>query len=257
MKSGIYKITNLVNGKFYIGSSKDINDRWENGHRGNLRRKQHNNPKLQNSWNFYGENNFKLDIIEEIVPDEKLLLEREQYYLDLLKPYDRNIGYNICSQAFGGNNLKYHPRGKEIIQEWKEKYSKLYSGKGNPMFGHKHSNDSIKLQKEKAKGRFTLEWFIDKYGDKEGNIKFEERCQMLRNRKINYSYDNGLKGTKRGPMSEEIKKKISENKLKINLIRKDLHNDILSNKFTIYQLELKYGISKPTILKEKKKCIKI
>jgi group I intron endonuclease len=248
MRSGVYKITNEVNGKFYIGSSKDIDDRWENGHKGYLNRNQHVNPKLQNAWNYYGSDKFTMILIEIVEPKKELLLEREQYYLDLFKPYYRSIGYNICPKAVGGDNITHNPN-REIFLE---KMSEICSGEGNPMFGRKHADKSIKLQKEKAKGRYTIEWFKNKYGNENGEIEFHKRNQKLKDRKINYSYDNKLKGKKRGPMSQEIKDKISNGKAKLKIIRNDLHRDILSNNFTLIQLENKYGISKPTILKEKK-----
>ena len=52
--SGVYKITNMVNGLFYISSSKDIHTRWKQ-HKKNLRNGDHNNTHLQNAWNLYGE----------------------------------------------------------------------------------------------------------------------------------------------------------------------------------------------------------
>lgn len=252
MKSGIYKITNTTNGKFYIGSSKDIEERW-NCHKQYLRGNYHINPKLQHAWNKYGENKFIFEIMEETNSTQELLFDRENHYITLLKPYEREIGYNICVKAEGGDTLKNHPSGSFIINKWKEKYSKMYSGEGNPMYGKHHTKEAIQQQKEKAKGRYTLEWFIERFGEEKGKSEFEKRRQMLINRNINYSYDNKLTGTKRGPMSEEIKKRISEGKAHLKLIRADLHKDILSNNFTIFQMEEKYGISKTTILREKRK----
>ena len=88
---GVYKITNIVNGKIYIGSSKDIKSRWSQ-HKTQLREGSHGNSYLQNAWNKYCEENFKFEIIEECDPD--MQFEKEQYYLDLFSPFDNN-GYNI------------------------------------------------------------------------------------------------------------------------------------------------------------------
>lgn len=91
---GVYKITNLVNGKFYIGSSNNIKNRWYN-HQKSLDEGTHGNAHLQKAWNKYGKENFKFEIIEEC--DPAVQFEREQFYLNELKPFDEN-GYNIVRQ---------------------------------------------------------------------------------------------------------------------------------------------------------------
>lgn len=91
---GVYKITNKVNGKFYIGSSNDIKYRWSQ-HKTQLKKRTHGNPYLQNAWNKYGENNFIFEIIEICSPN--IQFEREQYYLNTLKPFEE-YGYNIVRQ---------------------------------------------------------------------------------------------------------------------------------------------------------------
>ncbi len=63
-KCGIYKITNIVNGKALIGLSSDIFRRWVD-HRKTLRKNKHDNPYFQNAWNKYGEDNFRFEIILE------------------------------------------------------------------------------------------------------------------------------------------------------------------------------------------------
>ena len=247
MKSGIYKITNLKNGKFYIGSSKDIERRWWE-HKNELNKNSHINKKLQNSWNFYGKDNFKFEIIEEL-KDKKLLLEREQYYLDTFQPYRNNIGYNIALWSSGGDNFTHNPN-KEIIRQ---QLSEMYSGENNPMFGKKHNTDSIIIQKQKASGRFTLNWFIEKYGIEIGSSKYKERRNNLSTRKINYSYNNKKTGTKYGPMDDKEKIKISTSKNHIKQIKDQLYTDLLSNQYTIKELSIKYNLSGTTIKYHKRK----
>lgn len=82
IKSGIYKITNKNNGRYYIGSSVNINNRW-NEHKRTLKQNKHDNDFLQKSWNKHGEESFLFEIIEYVLDLDKLL-EREQYYLDLI-----------------------------------------------------------------------------------------------------------------------------------------------------------------------------
>jgi len=78
---GIYKIN--CNDKFYIGSSKNIQQRYYK-HRTELRKGVHKNEHLQNTYNKYGEEKFIIEIIDICNIDEQYL--KEQYYLDLLQP---------------------------------------------------------------------------------------------------------------------------------------------------------------------------
>jgi group I intron endonuclease len=107
---GIYKIRNIINDKFYIGSAKDIKRRWRR-HKCGLRGNKHENLVLQRAWNKYGEENFVFEIVE--ICEMKELLELEQKYLDL-KPQ-----YNIGIVASGGDNITNNPNRDDIIKNIK------------------------------------------------------------------------------------------------------------------------------------------
>lgn len=111
----IYTIRNTINNKIYVGSAVNYNSR-KSVHKSRLKSNKHHSPKLQNAWNKYGENSFVFEILEE-VNDVNNLISREQYYIDLLKPF-----YNCSPTA--GNCL-----GKIVSQESKEKMSKSHIGK--------------------------------------------------------------------------------------------------------------------------------
>ena len=248
MLSGIYKITNLKNGKFYIGSSKDIEFRWSE-HKKHLNGNYHINKKLQNAWNFYGKENFEFTIVELVSNDETFLLEREQFYFDIFKPYIKEIGYNIGKKSSGGDNFTYNPNKENI----REHLSDINLGAKNPMHGKKHSDEAKEKQKGRAMGRYTLEWFVDKYGVESGTLKYKERNDKLANRNINYSYDNGLKGKKRGAMSDDMKRKISEQKRNFALRKNEFIDDLKSGSFSNNELSEKYGVSLTTIKLHKRK----
>lgn len=135
MISGIYKIINKINDKIYIGSSINLKRR-EREHINKLKKNIHNNPHLQNSWNKYGKENFKFEIIE-VVEDEEKLIEREQYYLDTLNPE-----YNICEVAgstLGFNHSKNSKekmskaaRGRVLNEETRKKMSESQTGRKHP-----------------------------------------------------------------------------------------------------------------------------
>ena len=97
-KSGkyIYKITNTVNGKCYIGQAKDYKARFQ-GHKLKLRKNEHDNSHLQYAWNKYGSDAFTFEVLE-YTEDYN---EREKYYIKLYNSTDESCGYNILE---GGEN---------------------------------------------------------------------------------------------------------------------------------------------------------
>lgn len=89
--SGIYSITNTVNGKRYYGSSVSVWGR-KRQHFHTLRKGTHRNKHLQAAWNLYGKAAFVFALVEE-VPVENLL-SVEQRYLDA-----NRAGYNVAEHA--------------------------------------------------------------------------------------------------------------------------------------------------------------
>lgn len=93
--SGVYKITNTANGKFYVGSSVNVRNRLHK-HLSQLRRGIHANGHLQGAFTRDGEQALEFQLLEACAPDA--LLTMEQRHLDALRPE-----YNICRVA--GNTL--------------------------------------------------------------------------------------------------------------------------------------------------------
>jgi len=136
MNIGIYKITNKINGKFYIGSTSNklgFNKRWQK-HKRELNINKHSNLHLQNAWNKYGETSFSFEILETC--EKEKCIEKEQFYIDTLNPQ-----YNICKIAGStlgkkhsietrikiGKNRNYGPawnKGKNMSGEYKIAMSK-------------------------------------------------------------------------------------------------------------------------------------
>jgi group I intron endonuclease len=131
----IYQILNTKTRKIYIGSAENYwNRMW--CHIYLLRNNRHHSIKLQNSWNKHGEEVFQFSIVEKLGNEDDIIL-KEQYYLDLLKPYLDSNGYNISPTA--STTL-----GHKMSEESKLKMS--LAKKGKPL-SDKHLENIRKMRK--------------------------------------------------------------------------------------------------------------
>lgn len=117
-KSCIYRWINIITGKSYIGSAKCLSNRLNTYYSTNKLKKslERGSCAIHSALLKYGYDKFKLEILEYCEVD--VLISREQYYLDILKPE-----YNICKIA--GSTL-----GKVHSKSTKEKIGKSRKGKG-------------------------------------------------------------------------------------------------------------------------------
>lgn len=120
MKSGIYYIQNIEDGKIYIGSAVNIAKRWRE-HKHHLYKRNHCNKHLQSVWDNKGEDIFIFGIME-IVSDKYALLDREQYWIDRFNATDNKNGYNKAPVA--GSLLGY-----KQTEETKKKIGTFSSGR--------------------------------------------------------------------------------------------------------------------------------
>jgi group I intron endonuclease len=102
--TGIYKITNMINGKSYIGQSVNIHRRWrmEIADSNNVNNHSYDYP-LMKAFRKYGIDNFKFEIIEECKNEE--LNQREIYWIDYFDTFFH--GYN---QTLGGDTTIRQPK---------------------------------------------------------------------------------------------------------------------------------------------------
>ena len=91
MSCGIYKITNLINNKQYIGQSINIENRWvKEKYRAFEKDSSEYNRTLSKAFRDFGIENFSFEIIEEC--PKELLNEKEKYYIEKYDTYFN--GYN-------------------------------------------------------------------------------------------------------------------------------------------------------------------
>lgn len=131
LKSGVYRWTNKVNGNAYIGSSKNLGPRLQQYYGKSLVNNQKTS-LISRAILKYGHENFTLEILEYCGKDETL--QREQYYMDLLKPI-----YNILLVAGS-------PLGRKLPLEVKIQMAKS-------KLGFTHSEETKALMSKLAQNR--------------------------------------------------------------------------------------------------------
>ena len=113
--SAVYKITNTVTGDFYIGSSKDVKRRWKE-HKCPSRWKRYSNNQLYKDMQEYGVEKFDFEVIEVIEEvEESFLKEKEQYFIEILKPtYNQMNAKGLDIDEYKKHQKKYN---KEYINQ--------------------------------------------------------------------------------------------------------------------------------------------
>jgi len=161
-RSGVYRLINLTNGNMYVGSSSDLGRRFTSYYSFMYIDAQKTS-LICKALLKYGYSKFSLEVIEYCSVEK--LLEREQYYIDLLKPK-----YNIL--AIAGSTLGYkhtietlakfktRKHTKETIEKFKAKIfseetrAKISAEKGTKVLvcdlltNNKHEYDSIRKAAE-------------------------------------------------------------------------------------------------------------
>ncbi len=136
----IYKTTNLINGKIYVGlDTKNIPGYLGSG------------LLIKRAIKKHGIENFTKEILEEC-ENIKELSDKEIYWINKLNSRDKKVGYNIMTGGYGGDTLTNNPNIKEI----KKKMSNSADRKGvkNSMYGKKHKPETIEKMKSIKIGKY-------------------------------------------------------------------------------------------------------
>lgn len=118
MKWIIYKHTNKINGKCYIGQTKQLlEERWKNG----LGYNPYDDSRFSIFWSAikkYGWSNFNHEILEANIPSQELANKREIFYIEKYKSYVGFENYNGYNMTLGGDSKEH--LGSKVYQINKE-----------------------------------------------------------------------------------------------------------------------------------------
>ncbi len=150
---GIYGLRHKLTGKWYVGQSMDIEDRWSQYRR--LRCKSQ--PKLYHALKKYGYDSFDKVVLEKCPRDRHYLKEREDYWI--LQKDSINLGYNLVEARTSSG-----PRPKSV----RDRISQT-------LRGHTFSDETIRKISETLKGRCTRK--ISPMTDEQKRVRRNE-CRM-------------------------------------------------------------------------------
>lgn len=176
-KMAVYRILNLVSGKFYIGSSANLYERWRT-HRKKLRSNTHPNPHLQASWNKHGEDLFKFEILAEFESLQDMFVCEEGLI-------DTHIDDPLCMN----------------VSRWTDTPMRGRTGQAHPNYGKKLTEKQKRHISEATKKQWQT-------SDPRTGKKHSEETRVKISAKVQAALDVG-KGGKFIP-SEETRKKMSE-----------------------------------------------
>ncbi len=140
----IYKTTNLINNKQYIGKHYgELDDAYIGS--GLL---------LQRAIEKYGIQNFKKEILK-IVDTEEQLNVQEKYYIDLFDAINDKNFYNIADGGQGGYVTKGYTDQERLATN--HKISIALAGENHPMYGKHHTDEVKQCLREKSLQYWTKE----------------------------------------------------------------------------------------------------
>lgn len=201
MRTGVYQIRNVINGKVYVGStSTGIANRWSQ-HKRDLKKGVHHNRFLQRAWNKGGEESFVFEILEECPPEACVV--REQVWLNVLLKkvgrIDQERCYNLSAVADSTLGVRYS-------EEVRKKMSSMRLGPKSYMYGKHHPAEVRKKISDANMGKQRSEETCKKIAEaRRGKHPSAETCRKMaasRSGENHYLFGKHL--------SEETRKKMSE-----------------------------------------------
>jgi group I intron endonuclease len=189
-KSGIYLLTNLLSKDQYVGQSIDLGKRFTKYFTLSYL-KNRNTLVISRAFIKYGYANFSISILEYC--DKDILNEKEQYYMDIIKPVYNTLkiagsssGYKHTQESKDKRSLSLKGKyigtdsplyGRTHTDETKQLMSSVKKGQDNPFFSKTHTDATKELMKQKATGRKHLPSTLEKMSKVRGNpVNIYEKC---------------------------------------------------------------------------------
>lgn len=145
----IYKIVNVTNQKFYVGSTMDTRERFRT-HRNKLRGNRHHCKHLQAAWNKYGEECFRFAVVEEVASAAALQAAEDVWLQEWVgKEQCYNSGLRSDAPWRGASGVQTPNFGVSVSAEQKQRISETLKATyaanpgSHPRLGKKHTPEAL------------------------------------------------------------------------------------------------------------------
>lgn len=211
----IYKVTNKIDQKIYIGKTTKLLEERKAGHLYDV--KYGSGTHFHNALRKYGSKYFDWQVIDQASTVQELN-EKEKYWIQFYKSFDPAFGYNL---TLGGDgvvpteetlqNMSKAHKGFVPSNSTRMIWSEQRTGAGNPMWGKHFSDSTKKKMSEMRKGKtprlgksFSEKSLVKMSASHKGKRLSEETKQKISRNSVHIA---GFHGKHH---SEETKRKISE-----------------------------------------------
>jgi group I intron endonuclease len=180
--ASIYKITNIINGKIYIGFDIKFPKRIKQHYNDSKRGKQ---SPLCEDIRRYGWENFSNEVIYQSKDTTHCLKIMENYFINIYDSYTN--GYN---RTVGGNGSLKSPRPKP--ESWRKKHSERMKNQ-NPRTGYKFSDEEKEKHSKKMKKFYNENPEKKLIGELNGMYGKKHSSEWCKNHseKLKIKYSNG------------------------------------------------------------------
>lgn len=183
----IYKITNIINNKIYIGQTRTTYPvgRWS-AHKNKLNNETHKNSHLLAAWKKYGSSTWKFEVID-FAENIQELDNKEIEYIKKYNSANPLFGYNICSGGTNGFVLSAS--------------AKLKIGKSSR--GRKHKPETIEKLRQ---------WNLGRKMPQKTKTQIKKQSEALKEKWKDLEFHSKMCDIRKKQMTSEIKLKISATK---------------------------------------------
>ena len=234
-KKGIYKIINIVNDKYYVGSTTRTFLKRFNNHKRSLRNNHHCCSKLLFSYNKYGEDKFVCSIVKIIEDDNLVPIEEQKMLTEAInKGLNLNTSIDVFSFMRG---RKHTPETIEKIIKGVRLHSKeIGEATRKRQLGTKHSFETIEKMKISAKTRDD-----------------SKRLAVLSSKEFSKKQSLLHRGKRSKEFCEIMKKALNkpEHKLRMSIVNTGkVRTENARNNYSLMKLKRKITFKKGSIIEQ-------